>query len=176
MVNRLISIDTTKTGGTQLPNEVRTEVTALSGAVLGGRIVSGQQSLAGGGDLSTNRTLNLVGDTATPGANKYYGTDGSAIRGFYTLPAGGSSGGGGGGSGITVVDHLDGTLDVTGTAVVDNADGTITVVEATTSVYSTAGRPSAVTSGNGAQIYDDTLNIPIWSDGTVWRNATGTAV
>lgn len=42
--------------------------------------------------------------------------------------------------------------------------------------YTTAGRPSAVTLGDGAQIYDTTLNKPVWSDGTVWRDAAGTAV
>lgn len=41
--------------------------------------------------------------------------------------------------------------------------------------YTTANRPSPV--GNqGLQIYDITINRPIWSDGTVWRNAAGTAV
>lgn len=33
----------------------------------------------------------------------------------------------------------------------------------------TAGRPSAVTSGEGAIIYDTDLNTPIYSDGAVWR-------
>lgn len=40
----------------------------------------------------------------------------------------------------------------------------------------TAGRPSPTTSGPGAQWYDSTLSKPIWSDGTVWRDAAGTAV
>jgi hypothetical protein len=37
-------------------------------------------------------------------------------------------------------------------------------------------RPSASTSGVGAQVYDSTLSKPIWSDGTVWRDAAGSAV
>lgn len=40
----------------------------------------------------------------------------------------------------------------------------------------TASRPSASTVGAGAQIYDTTLSMPIYSDGTVWRDAMGTAV
>jgi hypothetical protein len=40
----------------------------------------------------------------------------------------------------------------------------------------TASRPSASTVGAGAQIYDTTLSKPIYSDGTVWRDAMGTAV
>ncbi|MDB5185271.1 MAG: hypothetical protein JWN38_1079 [Candidatus Saccharibacteria bacterium] len=43
-------------------------------------------------------------------------------------------------------------------------------------VYTTASRPSAVTAGAGTSIYDSTLSKPIWSDGTVWRDAAGTAV
>lgn len=42
--------------------------------------------------------------------------------------------------------------------------------------FTTATRPSAVGAGKGAQIYDSTLSKPIWSDGAVWRDATGTAV
>jgi hypothetical protein len=40
----------------------------------------------------------------------------------------------------------------------------------------TGGRPSAASSGVGAQVYDTTLNKPIWSDGSNWRDAAGTVV
>jgi len=40
----------------------------------------------------------------------------------------------------------------------------------------TAARPSAATMGVGAEFYDTTLLIPIWSDGTNWKNAAGTVV
>jgi hypothetical protein len=39
----------------------------------------------------------------------------------------------------------------------------------------TGSRPGAYV-GVGAMVYDTTLHKPIWSDGTVWRDATGTAV
>jgi hypothetical protein len=42
--------------------------------------------------------------------------------------------------------------------------------------FATGSRPSASTVGAGGHIYDTTLSKPIWSDGTVWRDATGTAV
>lgn len=42
-------------------------------------------------------------------------------------------------------------------------------------VYTTAARPSA-TGIAGMMIYDSTLGKPIWSNGTAWRDATGTAV
>lgn len=42
--------------------------------------------------------------------------------------------------------------------------------------YTTAGRPNAAALGVGTQIYDTTLHKPVWSDGVVWRDATGAAV
>ncbi len=42
--------------------------------------------------------------------------------------------------------------------------------------YTTAARPSATTSGAGAMVFDTTLAKPVWSDGTVWRDAAGVAV
>ncbi|WP_320536345.1 hypothetical protein [Pseudarthrobacter sp. IC2-21] len=43
-------------------------------------------------------------------------------------------------------------------------------------VIATASRPTAASMGAGTMIYDSTLSKPIWSDGTVWRDAAGTAV
>lgn len=45
-------------------------------------------------------------------------------------------------------------------------------------VHPAAGvvRPNPVTVGAGAQFYDVGLHRPIWSDGTVWRDATGITV
>lgn len=42
--------------------------------------------------------------------------------------------------------------------------------------YTTATRPSASAMGVGASCFDTTLNKPIWSDGTNWRDAAGTIV
>ena len=46
---------------------------------------------------SDNDGLKLVGDNDTPGNTKYYGTDGSGTKGFYSIPAGGT-----GSCGITI--------------------------------------------------------------------------
>lgn len=43
-------------------------------------------------------------------------------------------------------------------------------------VYTTALRPTAAAAGLGAEIYDSTLGKPIWSTGTVWKDAAGTTV
>lgn len=40
----------------------------------------------------------------------------------------------------------------------------------------TGSRPSASAMGEGSQFFDTTLNKPIWSDGTDWRDAAGTVV
>jgi hypothetical protein len=47
-------------------------------------------SLVGGGRLNANRTLSLQGDQITPGASKYYGTDGTGAKGFFDITAGGT--------------------------------------------------------------------------------------
>lgn len=57
------------------------------------RLITTSGSLTGGGDLSANRTLSLVGDNASPGASTYYGTDGSGTKGFFALPSGGNTNG-----------------------------------------------------------------------------------
>jgi len=40
----------------------------------------------------------------------------------------------------------------------------------------TSTRPNAATVGAGARIYDSTIHKPLWSDGTVWRDAMANAV
>jgi hypothetical protein len=40
----------------------------------------------------------------------------------------------------------------------------------------TGSRPTAASAGAGAMIYDITLGKPIWSNGTVWKDAAGTTV
>jgi len=65
--------------------------TALNGKASNTVTVTGATSLTGGGDLSANRTLSLVNDSASPGASKYYGTDSGGTKGFFTLPGGGGS-------------------------------------------------------------------------------------
>jgi hypothetical protein len=43
-------------------------------------------------------------------------------------------------------------------------------------VFTSGTRPTAAAAGVGGNIYDTTLSKPIWSDGSVWRDAAGTAV
>lgn len=43
------------------------------------------------------------------------------------------------------------------------------------STFTTAGRPGADTLPIGSRIYDTTLSLPLWTNGTSWRKADGTA-
>jgi parallel beta-helix repeat protein len=63
--------------------------TAVSGLTPNTRTISTIDSLTGGGDLTADRTLSLVNDSATPGNNKVYGTDGAGTKGWKNDPAGG---------------------------------------------------------------------------------------
>lgn len=49
------------------------------------RLVTGVNSVSGGGDLSVDRTLQLAGDIAAPAANQYYGTNNLGVRGWHTI-------------------------------------------------------------------------------------------
>ena len=59
---------------------------ALAGYVQNTRAVNTQHSLTGGGDLSADRTLNLVNDVASPGNSKIYSTNPSGTRGWNSIP------------------------------------------------------------------------------------------
>lgn len=64
---------------------------ALSPYVQSTRAVNTINSLTGGGDLSADRTLSLVNDSASPGNNKVYGTDSSGVKGWKADPTGGGN-------------------------------------------------------------------------------------
>jgi hypothetical protein len=61
---------------------------ALANYVQNSRQILTAGSLTGGGDLSADRTLQLVNDNTTPGNLKYYGTDLSGNKGFHSFPSG----------------------------------------------------------------------------------------
>lgn len=55
------------------------------GAVADTRAINTTNSLTGGGDLSADRTIQLVNDAAAPGANQYYGTNGAGTKGYFAI-------------------------------------------------------------------------------------------
>lgn len=84
-------VSTTTAGIVPIPPNLNTEYLDGTGnwsvppssGVTSSRLVNTQFSLTGGGDLSANRTLNLVGDTATPAGFSVYGTNTGGTRGWY---------------------------------------------------------------------------------------------
>lgn len=92
-----------------------------------GKTVSPGNKLSGGGlstvnvldsvtgDGSVGSPLKLVGDTASPTASQYYGTNAGSTRGWYNLP-------GGGGGSLTIT---DGTNTVTGTTQITVTGGVV---------------------------------------------------
>lgn len=115
--------DATTAGKTLLTAANAGAQLAALGASPAARSIATQHSLTGGGNLSADRTLALVNDTATPGANKVYGTDGSGVRGWKNDPAGGGGGASGAYAGTrTVAINGDITLaDVGGLVILTDA-------------------------------------------------------
>lgn len=76
---------------TEFPPETHghdwSEITGEPDFVQESRSILTTNSLTGGGDLSANRTIQLVGDTNSVGNSKYYGTDSGGTRGFHALPS-----------------------------------------------------------------------------------------
>lgn len=60
----------------------------ITDGVISTRSITGATSLTGGGDLTADRTISLVNDSAAPGNSYYYGTDGTGTKGFFALPSG----------------------------------------------------------------------------------------
>lgn len=51
------------------------------------RSLDGTLSITGGGDLTADRTFSLVNDSASPGNDKMYGTNGAGTKGWYDVPS-----------------------------------------------------------------------------------------
>lgn len=51
-----------------------------------GRLINTAGSLTGGGALTTDLTLQLVGDQTFPPATHYYGTNAAGVKGYHAIP------------------------------------------------------------------------------------------
>lgn len=143
-------------------------------------------TLVGNTYLDAPTPVSLSDDVAT--RVRVEGTGGNLITATTTRSATGSVGAGFRSTTDTfdkVLLRTDGLLTFgSGTVAVDtqlsrvvaNVLGTGTDDCFRTGLALTASRPSASAVGAGAQFFDSTLNRPIWSDGTGWRDAAGVAV
>lgn len=59
----------------------------VGGNVPATRAITGATSLAGGGDLTADRTVSLVNDVVTPGTFNYYGTNAAGVKGWHVISA-----------------------------------------------------------------------------------------
>lgn len=80
----------TNLGSTAVGDAVFIAVSAAAarlaiGAVGDTRAINTTNSLTGGGTLAADRTLQLVNDSAAPGANQYYGTNGAGTKGYFAI-------------------------------------------------------------------------------------------
>jgi hypothetical protein len=113
-------------------SRIITTPTTLSGygitdGVINTRAINTTGSVSGGGNLSADRTLQLVGDNATPGNSKYYGTNSTGTKGFFDLP----TGGGGGGGSCDTVTLIHGIRDVEATVSIGTSETLIDSVKIT---------------------------------------------
>lgn len=113
--------------------------TTTANRVLGRVSTSGEvQELTLGGSLVFNSTaIELFGDSASPGNTKYYGTDGSGVKGWQTLTAVGT---------------------VTNVSATNSADLTFTITNPTTTPDITA---ILTNTGVAAAIYGTSSTIPV---------------
>lgn len=176
--------------------------TTLSGygitdAVANTRNINTTGSLTGGGNLSADRTLQLVNDNATPGNSKYYGTDASGVKGFHDVP-----GAGGGeantasnlGSGFGVWANKTGVdlrfkslvkgegikMDSTSTEITISRENVITPFDTTATAYTLAltdmDRRILFTSGSNVTVtipLNSSVAFPIGTVLTLYRDGAG---
>ena len=91
---------------------------------------------------SDSSGIKLSGDAATPGNTKYYGTDGSGTKGFFTIPTSGASAGDIAETSFSAANNQAAAADVTGFAfaagVVRSFKALVSVaIDATADTYET---------------------------------------
>ena len=164
--------------------------TTLSGygitdAVPNTRTVTGLYSVSGGGPLSSNIQLSLVGDSNAPGLNRFYGTDGSGTKGWFPLSGGGSvqeidTGTGLTGGPITII----GTISIANTTVTAASYGSSTsipsfTVNAQGQLTAAAGNVVIAPAGtlSGTTLNSSVVSSSLTSVGTIVTGVwNGTAI
>lgn len=136
------------------------------------RQIATQHSLTGGGDLSADRTINLVNDTASPGNSKYYGTDSGGTRGWHDI-----------GNGARAWVHFTvsgGTPTIQGQAnvgsVVRNSTGNFTInfaVALSSAVYSVIANAPLNSTGNAGALFASCNTFATGSFRVHCTNGTG---
>lgn len=134
----------------------------ITDAVPNTRTVTGQYSIVGGGALSSNVQLYLDGDASAPGSSKYYGTDGSGTKGWYTIGTGGTVTQVNTGTGLTGGPiTTNGTISIANTGVTAASYGTASSVP--TLAINAQGQVTSATntsiSIDASQVTSGTLDV-----------------
>lgn len=100
------------------PNEVVNIIDLINSKANKTTKVSTTGSLAGGGTLANDITLQLDGDVSDPPASEYYGTDATGVKGWFPLT-----------SGVASLDGFTGVVNIT------NDDPSIIVRDLLNTIY-----------------------------------------
>lgn len=147
---------------------------------------SGNKAFSGNIKFTGGTTAGANAATGTVPGHDINGASGS-LRPFRWLTAGiarwslrtgtQAESGSNAGADMELVSHDDSGAGLVTVLTARRSDGRVTFAgPVRLPVSTTAARPAAATAGGGASIYDSTLGKPVWSDGTNWRDATGTMV
>lgn len=140
-------------------------VPGLASRALTSRQIATTGSLTGGGNLTADRSLSLVNDSASPGADRYYGTDSGGTKGYFALPAGG-------GGSVTLAGDVAGPSSAT---VIGNNAVTTAKIQAGAvtpgKISSTGAISGQVLAYNGTAV---AWTTPAAGGSSTWNNRTTT--
>jgi len=143
-----------------LTSALHTQLTAASSNILLGRVATSGviQQITLGGSLAFNSTaLQLVNDSAAPGNLKYYGTDGSGVKGWYTLSAIGTV------TNVSATNSADLTFTVTNPSTTPDITAVLTNTGVTANTYGSSSAVSVFTVNAKGRITgasNTTISIP----------------
>lgn len=113
------------------------------------------QELTLGGSLVFNGTaIELSGDSATPGNNKYWGTNGSGVKGFYTLSAVGTV------TNVSATNSADLTFTITNPTSTPDITAVLTNTGVTSGTYGSNSSVSVFTVNSKGRI-TSAIDTPI---------------
>ena len=131
------------------------------------------------GDGTAATSAGIGGAAATTRSLEYYTGQAGVTTGkrWAVRASAAAEAGSDGGSDYEIVSYTDSGAGAAVRMRVRRSDGRISMLAPMQLMaYTTAARPTPAAAGVGGVIYDSTLGLPIYSNGSSWRDATGAAV